>query len=290
MKENDLQSGKVGKKEVNVSNSITEICQRILTSDQISHKLEIQTNVNWDLKSNDISKSYFDIPGRPNNLKFTQDKIKFPKDHEFSHDAAKAKALHFFANHELLAIEVMAKAILELPNSEEEILIKKDIWATLQDEQRHLAIYQERLNLLGFALGDFPVNDYFWKIFSKINNFSSYFALMALTFESANLDFAAFYSKLFTKHGDFASSEVMNKIFNDEVHHVKLGFKYFSGRASVTNVWSSYVSSLPWPVTPARSKGIDFQAQHRRLAGISEEFITQLTSYSDDFRVTERKR
>lgn len=296
MKVKDLENGKVEKNDPSDSCSITFACERILCSSNLSDKLFQVNNVVWDAGLNFGKKDLYHKPGRPKNLEFTQEKIKFPKDPEFIQSSARAKALHFFANHELLAIEVMAKMILELPDSSTSLKNKKEIWKTLQDEQRHLAFYQARLQELGFSFGDFPVNDFFWKIFLSVNNYEGYFSLMALTFEAANLDFAAFYTKLFSKHGDFTSANIMQKIFEDEIHHVKLGYKFLSNSfldstvVSKTNLWDYYVASLPWPITPARSKGIHYQEQHRRLSGMNNDFIQQLTSYQDSFVVTERKR
>lgn len=291
MNKKNLEAGKIENVENSSSINIVEACQHILWGTKLEYKTTILPNINWDFSQNKKHNNDMSLnPGRPNNLGFSLEKIKFPKDHEFNLDHARAKAIHFFANHELLAIEVMAKMILNLPNQPETLALKKDIWKTLQDEQVHLVLYQTRLEQLGFSLGDFPVNDYFWKIFNSVSTYESYFSLMALTFESANLDFAAFYSKLFSKHGDYVSSEVMTRVFNDEIHHVKLGFNFFKNKLSSTNVWSAYVDSLPWPITPARAKGIQYQEQHRKTAGIAPEFIKQLTTYKDNFEITERKR
>lgn len=291
MKVKDQINGKIEKEESNLECSISEACKDILYGNSLKNKILHFYINNWELDKKNLSSKQKNIfPGRPENLKFSEQKIKFPKDQEFSQASARAKAIHFFANHELLAIEVMAKMILELPHNESFLPLKKEIWQTLQDEQRHLVLYQTRLQDLGFEIGDFPVNDYFWKIFTGIETFEGYFGLMSLTFESANLDFSAFYANLFSLHGDFSSAEVMKTIFKDEIHHVKLGYKYFDQHEKQKNTWSAYVESLPWPITPARSKGIRYQEQHRKLAGFSSEFINQLTHYNDSFTITERKR
>jgi uncharacterized ferritin-like protein (DUF455 family) len=293
MSKKNLEDGKIEKEENSLSCHYLEACERILWGTSINDKIAVVANISWE--NSEITRSYSkDIcdepPGRPKNLYFSQEKIKFPKDHEFNVSANRAKALHFFANHELLAIEVMAKMILLLPNGEKYLPVKKDIWKTLQDEQKHLMLYKNRLEELGYTLGDFPVNDYFWKIFNGVHSFESYFSTMALTFESANLDFAVFYSKLFSQHGDFASSQLMWQVYQDEIHHVRLGFNYLSQLGPKENIWSQYVDSLPWPITPARAKGIQYQEKHRRESGMSMEFIKQLTAYKDGFVVTERKR
>jgi uncharacterized ferritin-like protein (DUF455 family) len=284
------KSGKIEKDKSREEVCIQDACIHILNGPTLESKLTPLENVLWAWKENVVQKDYFKEPGRPSNLKFSLEKMKFPKDHELKKDHARAKALHFFANHELLAVEVMAKMILVLPNTQESLFYKKEIWKTLQDEQRHLALYRQRLNQLGFDLGDFPVNDYFWKTFKDVDSLKSYFALMALTFETANLDFAAFYEKLFVEVGDFSSSEVMKTIFQDEIFHVKLGLKFFNTLGASKTLWKNYVDSLPWPMTPARSKGIKYQLEHRELAGYPKEFTVALDQFTDGFAVTDRRR
>ena len=55
-------------------------------------------------------------------------------------------------------------------------------------------------------------------------------------------------------------------------------------------LWDYYRTSLPWPVTPARSKGIEFDSElHLKAVGDSD-FIQRLSEYNDDFKVTRRPK
>lgn len=289
-------NGKIEKEEnrpkVDELISISDACLSILFGETVESKITHYSNVSWErMPANDsLTRLDFSNPGRPKTLMFSDRKIKFPKDHEFNKEIARAKALHFFANHELLAIEVMAKMILLLPNSEQDVSYKMEIWKTLQDEQKHFYLYKTHIENLGHNIGSFPVNDYFWKSFRDVKDFKSYFSLMALTFETANLDFAEFYSKLFAEVGDFRGKFIMDQIYDDEIFHVKLGIKYFSREFSHQGLWKNYVDSLPWPLTPARSKGIQYKRVHRVIAGYPDDFIHEIETFNDHFRVTERKR
>ena len=51
-------------------------------------------------------------PYRPEGFSFTESKAKFPKPGSLKENKNKIVALQFFANHELLAIEMMASAII----------------------------------------------------------------------------------------------------------------------------------------------------------------------------------
>ena len=99
-------------------------------------------------------------PGRFGTISFSDKQIKFPKAPNLNQKQNTAIALHSFANHELLAIEMMAAAILIYPHAnDDDIRFKKGIVSALKDEQKHLSLYIGRLNELGYKFGDFPLND-----------------------------------------------------------------------------------------------------------------------------------
>ena len=133
-------------------------------------------------------------------------------------------ALHSFANHELLAIEMMAAALLIYPHEkEEQKRFKRGVLSALKDEQKHLGLYIARLNELGYEFGDFPLNDFFWRQMDKLKTPSQYAAVMALTFESANLDFAQFYAKIFRSFDDEKTASILDVVLKDELSHVGPG-------------------------------------------------------------------
>ena len=92
-------------------------------------------------------------PGRDKLIAFSDVQIKFPKPRSLHVPERRATALHFFANHELLAIEMMAAAILCLPTRNEmDLKAKKGLIATIADEQKHFLESQKKqeLELLAF--------------------------------------------------------------------------------------------------------------------------------------------
>src|SRR5690606_37167787 len=136
----------------------------------------------------------------------------------------KAVALNSFANHELLAIEMMASALLIYPHkTEDDLRFKKGVLVALKDEQKHLSLYIKRLQSLGYEFGDFPLNDFFWRQMEKLKTPAQYLAVMSLTFEAANLDFAQFYSRIFQEQGDLETARILQTVLEDEIAHVALG-------------------------------------------------------------------
>ncbi|MBD66147.1 MAG: hypothetical protein CME62_13125 [Halobacteriovoraceae bacterium] len=228
-------------------------------------------------------------PGRSAQIAMSSKNAKFPKGH-FNLDEKKAMALNSFANHELLAVEMMACALLIYPHHTPELKqFKKGILSTLKDEQKHLKLYVQRLNELGFEFGDFVLNDYFWRQMKLLKTPAQYLSVMALTFEAANLDFAFHYQQEFKKVDDFKTSEILGTVLKEEISHVSFGALYLNRLKGDKSLIEYYQSNLPGNLTPARSKGQFFQASLRERAKLDQEFISWIQSYQDDFTVTQRK-
>lgn len=267
--------------------SYFEYAREILLGETLESKLT-NSSIEWDeWKSFELPR----LPGRKEKLAFSDNQMKFPKASHLNDAEKKALALHSFANHELLAIEMMAAALLIYPHkTDEEIRFKKGIVTALKDEQKHLMLYIRRINELGYEFGNFPLNDFFWRQMEKLATPSQYLAVMALTFESANLDFAQFYRDLFKKFGDERTAQIMDIVLEDEISHVAFGAHWMKNWRMDQTLWEYYCSSLPWPVTPARSKGIEFDRHLHQKAVNDSDFVEKLSDYNDDFKVTRRPK
>lgn len=231
-----------------------------------------------------------DYPARERSIAFSKKQLRFPRGN-FHEKKRAAMALHSFANHELLAIEMMAGALLILPqNTEEDKRIKIGIFHSLKDEQKHFKLYTNRLNELGYKFGDFPVNEFFWRFMSKIKDAESYFSVMSMTFEAANLDFAKYFEEEFRKIGDVKTADILLEVYRDEISHVALGVSYLNKWRENENLWDYYLSHLPFPLTPARAKGQIFNHESRIQSKMDEEFIKKIRDYRDDYKVTQRKQ
>ena len=229
------------------------------------------------------------VPNREKKIALSQKQIKFPRGH-FHIPEKKAIALNSFANHELLAIEIMAKMLVEFPHeTKEEKLFKKGIISSLKDEQKHLHLYVERLNELGYELGDFPLNDYFWRQSINITSRAEYLSIMSVTFEGANLDFAALYRDLFLEVEDKKTADILETVLKDEISHVAFGMHWLSQWKKEKSVWQYYLENLPSPLTPARARGKSFNEVDRLKAKMDKSFISELLSFDDNFNVTKRK-
>ena len=223
------------------------------------------------------------VPGRPEtlNLDRWQSEVRagFPNPTTLHKDEDRALAIHFFANHELLAVELMALCLLKFPDAPKEF--RHGVAQTLIEEQVHTELYIERMQQLGFEFGAFPVNDFFWKCTAPMETPLEFVSQMSLTFEQANLDYSRFYADLFQKLGDDGTSKILERIHIDEIGHVGHGLKWFRRwHDTDESDWDAYRRVVRFPLTPSRAKGIGFQIEARRRAGLPEDFISQLGVYS----------
>lgn len=269
---------------------LSELTNSILNGKDLSDKLTRSDKIEFDESFQQLGVSELPkLPARADQIQFSQKQLRFPKG-AFHLDEKKAIALHSFANHELLAIEMMAAALAIYPHHTDELKrFKRAILVSLRDEQKHFQLYVKRLQQLGYEFGDFPLNDFFWRQMHELDTPSKYLAVMSLTFEAANLDFAKHYREIFLQYDDPQTANILNIVYEDEITHVNLGARYLNLWRKDKSLWEYYLQNLPWPLTPARGKGKCFDQEGRTRAQLGSEFINIMQSYQDDFKITKRK-
>ena len=256
---------------------IREIAERVLFAETLEEKLRLGPRGVAD-HSPGKSIALPDAPGRPQELRVRGDgvRVEFPGTHHLEKDRERGIMLHFLANHELLAAELMALVLLRFPNAPQEY--RAGVYEAMREEQAHALMYVRRMKECGIAFGELPVNDYFWKLVAPMSTPLDFVTRLNLTFEQANLDFSKHYATLFRQVGDAATAAVLEKIHLDEIGHVGHGLKWFRRwKERGESDWDGYRRCLSFPLTPARAKGLaPFNAESRRLAGLDGDFIRHL--------------
>ncbi|MDJ0840141.1 MAG: DUF455 family protein [Acidobacteriota bacterium] len=263
--------------------NLEEFAKQVLLSDRLEDKLfvpesfEDENKGHW-LRAQTGSIRAPEQPGRPRELAFGSKKKgaeAFPREKDLHLDSERGKVLHFFANHELMALELMALALLKMVDSPPGF--RMDIARTMLDEQRHMRLYMQRMHQLGVDFGSVPVSDYFWRNFRTMQTPMDYVCGLSLTLEQANLDFAHHYLNLFQKVDDPRSRDVMEQVYEDEIQHVKQGVKWFNRRRDPElSQWEAYTGGLHLPMTPSRGKGLGFNREGRLRAGLEPAFIDEM--------------
>ena len=266
---------------------------QILFSEKMENKLR---SFNDNLHLGLLDPSFFKpiikpvMPGRLKEHQFSSKQYKFPKKNKLDQKENLAIAMHAFANHELLAIELMALAILVLPHETlEEKKWKIGIVQSLKEEQEHFKMYVGRMQECGFTFGAFPLSGFFWERANQFTSFAQYCAIMSLTLEAANLDFAHYYANVFRELNDFKTASILEKVLEDEITHVKFGVRLLNKLKNNQPLFDYYQSLLPFPLTPARAKGIDFQESLRFASGLDQSFIDAIKTFDDEFKITKRR-
>jgi uncharacterized ferritin-like protein (DUF455 family) len=230
----------------------------------------------------DFSLEIPNLPAREKNISISEKKSKIPRLEHLHLEINRGVAMHHFANHELMATEIFAWAILKFQNIPDKS--RQDLFSSLREEQKHFKLYLDRMRELGIAFGERPLNGIFWKYIPFMNSFEKFSAIMSLSFEGANLDYATIYQKTFSQYGDDKSAEIMEIVFLDELKHVKRGLKVLQKREDQSiSEWEYYLSLLDPPFTPRRAKGYFYIPETRRKVGFTEDFILKLAEYKDEF-------
>ena len=231
-------------------------------------------------------------PGRPKHLTMRDAADKAtapPRPDELENESSRGALLHFFANHELMATELMALALLRFQDAPVEF--RRTIWSTLQDEQRHLELYLNRMKDLGVSFGDYPLGGLFWNHLSQMNSELDYVTGLCLTYEQANLDFAWDYQQVFRHLGDTRTDAVLGRVLSDEIGHVRHGIRWLREFApdSSLDLFDTHLRYQPEALSMNAASGSSFHEGLREKAGFPRDYVDRLLSHrpmeSTDARV-----
>jgi uncharacterized ferritin-like protein (DUF455 family) len=259
---------------------LREFAERVLLATTLEEKLrvpEIITDENPGVPLFSV-----EAPGRPAELQFKAQgsgKADFPGAHRLEKEEERGRLLHFFANHELLATELMALALLRFPDAP--AAFRRGLLQTLKDEQAHTRLYMERMRACGIQFGELPVSGYFWRSVATMESPLDYVSRLSLTFEQANLDFCRHFARGFQTVGDSETAALLEKIYRDEIGHVAYGLKWFrKWKNPGESDWEAFCRQLKFPLSPQRAKGLTLNVEGRRAAGLDEQFVAELNVYS----------
>jgi uncharacterized ferritin-like protein (DUF455 family) len=259
---------------------LREFAERVLFATTLEEKLLRPTDITDERPGTALKTP--SAPGRPAELQFKVTgtaRDSFPGTKNLEQESDRGRLLHFFANHELLATELMALVLLRFPDAP--AAFRKGVLQTLKDEQEHTQLYLARMAECGVHFGELPVSGYFWRSVSVMENPMDYVSSLCLTFEQANLDFARHYAKGFADIGDNETSKLLEKIYRDEIGHVAYGLKWFRRWKNPSESdWEAFCRQLKFPLSPQRAKGITLNVEGRRAAGIDPQFIAELDVFS----------
>jgi len=261
--------------------TVREFAERVLFGESLADKLAPPPSGGLEDVARGSALATPAGPGRPLELKLDPQGIRaeFPGVARIEDERERGRLLHFFANHELLATELMALVLLKFPEAPAEF--RAGVLKTLKEEQMHTKLYMRRMEACGVDFGELPVNGFFWNLVAPMDTPLDYVTRLSLTFEQANLDYARGYSKVFATAGDQETAGILDRIYHDEINHVHYGLTWFRKWREGRSDWKSFCSLMNEPLSAARAKGaFEFNEEGRREAGLDEEFIRELKVFA----------
>jgi len=257
-----------------------DFAEQVLFATTLEEKLRSPDNITDERPGTELVTPQ--APGRPRELRFKPSgsgKADFPGLPRLERKEERDRLLHFFANHELLATELMALALLRFPEAPP--AFRRGVLQTLKDEQEHTRLYLERMRECGMQFGELPVSGYFWRSVATMDSPMDYVAGLSLTFEQANLDFARHFASGFAAVGDAGTARLLEKIYRDEIGHVAYGLKWFRRwKNPQESDWEAFCRQLKFPLSPQRAKGLTLNVEGRRAAGFDPAFVDELNVYA----------
>ncbi|NLT69366.1 MAG: ferritin-like domain-containing protein [Verrucomicrobiaceae bacterium] len=265
-----------------------DLARRVLFATDLDEKLRLARRPLAPVDPSPPSPSGSDswegvLPGRPEHLRFASASAarpSLPTRPGLVDEANRGVLLHFFANHELLAAELMALALLKFPDAP--VAFREGLANTLREEQLHTRWYVNRMRECGVEFGQYPLSRYFWEAVSRMESPLDYVSRLSLTFEQANLDYALHYGHLLREAGDGKSASILLRIYEDEIAHVGYGLSWFRRwKEEKESDWAALQRQLPFPLSPSRAKGnrTAFNEAGRRAAGFDEDYIQRLALF-----------
>ena len=253
--------------------TVTAFAQRLVLGDRLEDKLASLPAELTDSERGPAER--IAAPGRPACLQIVAGRdARVPPPEGMRDPSQRARILHALANHELQAAELFAWALLAFPEAPD--AFRRGCLGILVDEQRHLALYLERLTALGGAFGEHPVSGHFWKQIQSVRTPLQFVCVMGLTFENANLDFAAEHIVEAESAGDPDTADVLRAVHADEVRHVAFGWQWLESWRDGADAWDVYTDALGERLGPERARGRNFDRAAREAAGLDAAFVQRL--------------
>lgn len=269
--------------------NLTEFAEQVVFGTTLDEKLQTPGELSDDVGNHGRRGPNVDSlasPGRPHGMQMHRvaggkmgsgANAQPPSDDRLENERERGQLLHFLANHELLATELMALVLLKFPDAPAEF--RQGVLATLQEEQAHTKMYLRRMQECGVEFGTYPLSGQFWRIVEPMQSPLDFVSRLSLTFEQANLDYSLHFAKVFDRIGDKKTAAVLGKIYQDEIGHVQHGLHWFrQWKNPELSDWQAYQQSLEFPMSPQRGRGPRgaFNRKGRLKAGLSEEFINAI--------------
>lgn len=167
-----------------------------------------------------------DRPGRPERPLLLPPNA-MPKRGRAQSMKGRIALLHAVAHIEFVAIDLALDMAGRFGGEMEQAFVG-DWLAVAADEAMHFALLARRLVALGNVYGDLPVHDGLWEAAAATrHDLAARLAIVPMVLEARGLDVTPPMIKRTRFAGDEATARILERIYADEIRHVRCGTRWF---------------------------------------------------------------
>ena len=252
----------------------------VLTSSDPFRKVELAQLMAEDWRKGKIAKlgTIFppNKPARP-----TRPTIRPPRDMprrgKAHTETGRIALLHALAHIELNAVDLGCDIVARFTNQNLPESFYNDWIKVTQEEALHFTLLVERLKDFGRSYGDLPAHNGLWEAAENTSHdLLARLAVVPLVLEARGLDVTPPMIKNLRNINDEKTAKILERIYHDEIGHVRIGQHWFNWLAKRRNLtpgptWQSLVRQYyKAPLTPP------FNHVARKQAGLCLELYSPL--------------
>jgi len=163
-------------------------------------------------------------PGRPELLPAS----RMPRRGKAQSERGRIALLHALAHIEFVAIDLALDMAGRFGAEMGEGFVG-DWLAVAADEAMHFALLARRLTTLGTGYGDLPAHDGLWEAARATrHDVAARLAIVPMVLEARGLDVTPATVERMRFAGDEASARILERVFSDEIRHVRFGTTHFA--------------------------------------------------------------
>lgn len=208
----------------------TAICKALLTADPTG-KIMATRRVARDWRLGRLAFAFDctmpDRPARPDRPELLRPR-DMPRRGKGGSERGRTALLHALAHIEFTAIDLALDMAGRFGASEGPDFVT-DWLSVAADEALHFALLERRLRAFGSHYGAMPAHDGLWEsAHATRHDVLARLAIVPMVLEARGLDVTPITIERFRIAGDEASAKVLERIFSDEIRHVRFGTAHFA--------------------------------------------------------------
>ncbi len=168
-----------------------------------------------------------DRPARPERPELLRPR-DMPRRGKGGSERGRIALLHALAHIEFTAIDLALDMAGRFGRNERPEFVS-DWLSVAADEALHFALLERRLRAFGSYYGAMPAHDGLWEsAHATRHDILARLAIVPMVLEARGLDVTPITIERFRIAGDEASARVLERIFSDEIRHVRFGTAHFA--------------------------------------------------------------